>query len=396
MLGPRSHHTPETHRRDRRRITIGIAIIIVVAIVLGEVINDIVKSSPPTAKRTEATWVAAVAGIISESNTLSPTIHAIRAHATDKASYDRVTIELALRDLARASSEQATSFETLGFQAPTATMGTLVTDALTWRADGLSELAHGVTLAVSSKVGAAGAIAALTAAGARLVAADAAYKRAVKLVGDKHVDGTLPDSSWITNPRQWSSSAVGAWARGLSAAPNLLATPAIAIVAMTLEPPPLRITGLPAPTVPSTAASTTTSSTTTSTTAGSSTTLPASTSTTTSTIPGPTTTSQIPPLGSVSIIAATSHVRVIVVVQNDGNVAIRGARVVALLVPLSRSNRGNSSVEHNVPPLAPDASAYIVFTKLAVARTTTYKLLVTATLPSGRAVRRSVKLEVGG
>ncbi|HLX78134.1 MAG TPA: hypothetical protein VKR27_04560 [Acidimicrobiales bacterium] len=397
MLGPRSHRTPEAHRRDRRRIAIGVAIGIVVAVVLGEVINDIVNSSPPTARRTEATWIAAVAGIIAESNTLAQTIHAVRAHATDAASYDRETLELALSGLARASSEQATAFETLGFQAPSASAGSLVADALTGRADGLSELARGVTLALSPKDTAATST--LAAAGAQLVAADSAYRRAVKLVGHKNDGGGLPDSWWIKSPGQWSSSAVGAWARTLSTAPNLLAAPAIAIVAMTLEPPPLRITGLPTTTLPSTS-STTTSSTTTTTAVGSSTTATSTTSTTstttTSTLPGPTTTSQIPPSGSLSIIAATRHVRVIAVVQNTGNVEIRGARVVVLLVLTSRSAHGLTSAKQTVPRLEPGASAYLVFAKLPVTRSSSYKLLVTATLSNRRAVRRSIAIEVGG
>jgi len=399
MLGPRSRRTPETHRRDHRRIAIGAAIGIVAAVVVGEVINDIVNSSPPAARRTEATWIAAVAGIIAESNTLAQTLHAVRAHATDGASYDRETLELALSDLARASSGQATAFETLGFQAPSAMAGTLVADALTGRADGLSELAHGVMLALSARN--AAATSTLAAAGARLVAADSAYRHAVKLVGHRNVDSGLPDSAWITSPGQWSSSTVGAWARTLSAAPNLQAAPAIAIVAVTLEPPPLRITGLPTTTLPSTSSTTTSSTTTTTTAVGSSTTVPATTSTTTSTtttstLPGPTTTSQIPPSGSLSIIAATRHVRVIAVIQNTGNVEIRGARVVVLLVPTSRSAHQLTSAKQTVPLLEPGASAYLVFAKLPVTRSSSYKLLVTATLSNRRAVRRSIEIEVGG
>lgn len=399
MLGPRSHRTPETRRRDRRRIVIAVVVLIVVAIVLGEVINDLVKSSPAAARRTEATWSAAVAAIIAESNTLSPSIHDIRAHATDAASYDRVTLEFALSDLERTSAQESQAFESLGLAAPSATMATLASEVISWRADGLKKLSRGVALALTPG-GDLSAGTTLASAGSELVAADSAYRHLVRLVTRRGVDAGLPSSSWISDPSQWSATSAAVWARALAAAPKLAASAGIEIVAMTLEPPPLRITGEPSPTLPSLPATTTTSttSTTTTTTAGSSTTLAHRTTTTTSTstLPGPTTTSQIPPLGSISIIAPTSHVRVVVIVENTGNVAIRGAHVVALIESALRGSAGRASVEAKVPTLVPGASAYLVLPKLAVARAATYDLLVTASLANGRSVRRSVKLEVGG
>ena len=68
MLGPRARRTPNQNRRDRRRIIVSVVIVAVVALILGEVIDDIVKSGPGVQRRANATWVAAASAVIAQSN----------------------------------------------------------------------------------------------------------------------------------------------------------------------------------------------------------------------------------------------------------------------------------------------------------------------------------------
>ena len=93
-------------------------IVLVVCLVVGEVVDQVVKSSTAVGQRTDKTWVAAVATIVDESNTLSPALHAIRAHATDPAVFDRVTLEYALAELARSAESDANTYRELGLAAP--------------------------------------------------------------------------------------------------------------------------------------------------------------------------------------------------------------------------------------------------------------------------------------
>ncbi len=407
MLDPRGRRITPRSRREHWRAVILVVVVLVVCLAVGEIIDQVVKTSPSVGQRTDKTWAAAVATIVDESNTLSPTLHAIRAHATDSAVFNRVTLEFALEELARGTRSDASAYTSLDLAAPTLRAGALVTRVLNLRREGAENLARGVELAISRRTGqsplpTAGRL--LETAGSRFLAADAGYRTLVlSLHGDADAR-SLPPSVWVSSPSTWSAAAAGAWASALRSAASLAFAPALSIVAVTLEPPPLNITGLPTTTTttlaPATTTSvpTTTSTTTTSipTTTGSTTSSLPELTTTTTTLPAPTTTLQIPPAGSVSVVAATRRLEVVVIVENSGNAAVRSAYLTVALTPTRSSKSGVAGVSarHALVTLAPGGSQYVVMPKLAVRQATGYDLVVTASIPSGPSVQRSFEIYV--
>jgi hypothetical protein len=419
-------------RREHWRVVIGVVVLLLVCLVVGEVVDQVVKSSPGVGRRTNETWAAAVAALVDESNTLSPMLRDVRAHATDPAVFDRVTLQFALAELARGAASEATMYRTLGLAAPSSRAGVLASAVLNLRHEGIESLARGIGLAISGPAGRpplARAARSLVTAGSRLVAADAAYRELVTSLRRGGGARSLPPSVWVLAPGVWSASSVGAWAGELRSAANLSFAPALSIVALALVPPPLNITGLPTTTTSTTTttlpatttttttlpattttrtpkgharfgATTTTSSTTTTSpgTVGSSS--PANSgstsTTTTSTLPGVTTTLQIPPAGSVSVVAATARLEVVVIVKNTGDTTARGAAVTAVLSPSGTSHTGAARVScrHRLLALAPGASQYVMMSKLAVRHATGYELVVTATIPGGAPSARSLTLYV--
>jgi hypothetical protein len=430
-------------RREHWRAVIGVVVVLLVCLVVGEVVDQVVKSSPGVGRRTNETWVAAVAALVDESNTLSPMLRDVRAHATDPAAFDRVTLQFALAELKRGAASEATMYRTLGLAAPSSSAGALASAALNLRYEGVESLARGIGLAISRPTGRpplARAARSLVAAGSRLVAADAAYRELVTSLRGSGGARHLPSSVWVLAPGVWSASSAGAWAGELRSAANLAFAPALSIVALALVPPPLNITGLPTTTTTTLVTTTTTLVTTTTTlvttTTTTTTTLPATTTTrspkghalfqattttssttttspgtvgsstpansrpasttTTSTLPGVTTTLQIPPAGSVSVVAATAQLEVVVIVKNTGDTTARGAAVTAVLSPSGASHAGAARVScrHRLLVLAPGTSQYMVMPKLAVRHATSYELVVTATIPGGAPTARSLALYV--
>jgi hypothetical protein len=401
VFGPRGRRTPNQTRQDRRRIVITVVLVAVVALILGEVIDDIVKSSPGVERRADATWVSAASAVIAQSNIEAGELHAIRSLSTSSSSFDRVTLEVALSELEREASGTQATYAQLGLAAPSPTIGSLMSAVLKDRSEGIKLLASGINLAIGSPPDTSSAMGSLSSAAQHLESADSAYHELTRLVRHRGDDPAMPRSRWITPSANWPAAAVTAYASTLAHAKSLAAAPSLEIVALSIEPAPLRIVGIPASTTTTTPPSTTTTSTSTTTTAPgstSTTTTSTSTTTTTTTLPAPTTTLQIPPSGAVAVIAATKEIRVIVVVKDVGNTWIDGARVSALVVSAAnRSARARQSeASISVPKLAPGSSAYLTLRGLHVPHPATYELLVTAKLRSGAAVRRSVTIDFSG
>ncbi len=423
MLTPRGRRALPPTRREHWRVVAAVVIVLVVCLVVGEVVDQVVKSSTAVGQRTDKTWVAAVATIVDESNTLSPALHAIRAHATDPAVFDRVTLEYALAQLARSAESDANTYREIGLAAPSQRADALMAGVLNLRRAGAESLARGIALAISRRGGRsslpqAGQL--LATAGSRFLAADAGYHALVVALDKDASARRLPSSVWIASPGVWSGAAARAWANDLRSAAILAFSPVLSIVAVTLEPPPLDITGLPATTtvttttlakvttLPTTAKTarkgharrqaTVTTSTTTPNPVAKVSTNPARAkpTTTTTTLPSATTTLQIPPAGSVSVVAATSRLEVVVVVENTGDATALGAYLTVVLSPVRSSHTGAArvSARHRLLSLVPGASQYVVMPKLAVKHATGYELVVTATIPSGPSATRSIALYV--
>ncbi|HUY29790.1 MAG TPA: hypothetical protein VMV02_02195, partial [Acidimicrobiales bacterium] len=79
MLGPVGRGPRPSVRRSRRRISAVVAGALLAALVLGEVVAQVVNDATPAASRGSRTWVAAVGPIVEDSTSLAHTLDAARA-----------------------------------------------------------------------------------------------------------------------------------------------------------------------------------------------------------------------------------------------------------------------------------------------------------------------------
>ena len=258
-------------RRSNRRIVLLVVAVIVLGVVVGEVAADVVDSGRVAGRVAAETYVAAVIPVIDESTSLASTMHLVRDGA---AQLDRVSLEQSLGDLVTDTAQNEAQLLSLGVPAPTARSGRLLEAALGARADGARDLAGAVALALGPAPGAqerASAVSLIVRAGRELVTGDEDYvnfRQALPLFSRR---GRLPTSRWVENPASWTAAPVSTWVEQLSGVAGLQVHEQLVIVAMTLQPPVVRINGLPTTT---TTLATPTTTTTTSTSTTTSTTLP--------------------------------------------------------------------------------------------------------------------------
>ena len=400
-------------RRPTRRVVLLIAGVVVVAIVVAEVAADVVDSGRLAGRVAAQSYVAEVSPVIDESTVLASTLHLLR-NAT--ASLDRPALEEDLASLLAGTSEDLGQLGAIGVPAPSALSRQLLQTTLTARAGAVRRLAVAVALAIgptafSSSFGGSsgggsrgstlptsvtqvrGRAAALILEAVRgLVASDQEYRRFVSSLPLSSGRGRLPASRWMTQPASWSKASVASWVSQLSSLPELQVRADLSIVALTVQPPVVRITGLPATT-------TTVSTTTSTSTPSSTTTLPTapgtgtSSTTTSTTSTSTTTTLQLPPSSSTSVLPPTRRISVVLVVANAGNVQISGVWAAASVVPEPSAGRPASSgavstgsTSTRIGRLATGASVEVTLPSLAVAAGHTYRLWVsigTGSLPRG-------------
>lgn len=340
MIGLISRRGLKGARRPKGRLALWAVAAVVVAIVIGEVTADVVGSSGSASVMSDRTYAAAVVPIIDESTGLLSWLTDVR---TRPAELGRVGIELALGRLVSGSRAVQQQLASLGIASPSSRAGHYLSAAFAERTAASQRITGGVAQAIGPGRDARAAIASLLAAAEDLRRADTLYKQfRASLPGYVTHYVSLPSSIWY-DATQWSPSAVEAFAHQLESTTGLRVHRSLVIVAVTVQPPALRITGLPTTTTSTTttsSTSTTTSTTTTSTTAvpgvTTSSTRPATTTTSTSTTSTTTTTTlQIPPPGSLSWYQPTDHLSVEVVIANTGNVEASHVQVVARLIPLN-------------------------------------------------------------
>ena len=385
-------------RHSNRRPAILVAAVVVLGVVIGEVAADVVDSGRAAGRVAAETYDAELIPVIDESTSLANTLHFVRSSA---GTLSRTSLERALGELVTGTSENQAELMSLGVPAPTAYSGHLIETALDARAQGARDLAGAVALAIGATSGTqthASAATLAVKAGKELIAGDADYVDFIRSLPNYSRRGRLPTSRWILDPPSWADSSAMNWVTRLSATPNLQAHEDLVIVAVTLQPPVVRINGLP--TTTTAAPTTTTSSTTTTSTTTPSTTLPGvttsstTTSTTTSTSTTTTTaTMQLPPLSSTSVLPPTQRVSVVLVVANSGNVAVSDIWAAASVVPeatTSTNGKGSAAVERSaairIGRLAPGASMVITLPSLKVMTGRQYNLwaaIGTGNVPQG-------------
>ena len=256
-------------RHAKRRLVIGVAVVAVLALVVGEVIADVVASRARVSKVSAATYVAAVLPIVDESNSLATTMHTVRQ---DARGLGRAELESTLGRLVADAVDLTSQLSTLGLSPPDGRSGALLSRALADRASASRVLTGGIALAigpqsgpraVDSGVARARAASLIGAAGAQFLASDRYYGEFTRSLPAGSGAARLPISVWVTTPAAWAPGALSAWVAELGSATKLALRRRLLIVAVTVEPPVVRVTGLPTTTTTSTTTTTTTTSTTT-------------------------------------------------------------------------------------------------------------------------------------
>jgi hypothetical protein len=362
-------------------------------VVVVELIVQVVDSSSTADEIAASTWVAGIGPIVGDSTDLAPVVSTVRA---DGATVSRVALERDLGRIVAGSQRVVDELRALGLGPPNDAMGELFEDVVEERAKAAMLLTGGVELAIGSGSEQT-ATNELVQAAQLMTLSDVDYARLVSLIPASEGSASLPSSRWVVDYAPWSVTALTSWVSTLRATTSLQLDQALSLVAVSLQPPVLRVTGLP----PTTTTSSTTSSTTTTTTTTTSTTtstLPGqtgatttssststtSTSTTTTTVPPTTTTLQTLPSGAVSVVPPTTTLSVIVVLANSGNVPLASVVVTATLAPdvsdtaSIASGSGSRTTRSVLRGLGSGRSSYLVLPTLAVTDGASYRLTVTA------------------
>jgi hypothetical protein len=375
-----------------------------VALLVGEIVDQVVNAATPAARRGMSTWVAAVTPIVADSNDLGSVLHVARGlehlPSCSTTGCQRTTFDAYLAQLVSGSSDAVQQLDGIGLVAPSPRAVELLRQVLTERARASSELVGAISLLLGPSQGHlvdARVQGELLAVGSQLTGADAAYRRFLKSLPRHSGDPSLASSAWVTDPAAWTRAGVQGWASRLLGADGLQSSASIALLAVSTSPPVLRVEGLPTTTTsPATTTSTSTTTTTTTPPLGATTTT-STTTTTTTTVPPTTTTLQVPPPGSVSVLQPATGLSVEVVVANAGNV--RAASVALRAVLTAKSGKAASAgtvsvVTQRVGPLAPGAARYLRLHPMAVHEGETYVLTVTATVSGWKQATEQVTIRV--
>ncbi len=396
-----------------------------------------VNSGAPTALLEERSYVAAVVPIIDESTALLPWLHEIRS---DAPKLGRQGLLEALGRLVTGSVQVQQQLDSLGIPVPSAHVDDLLRSAFADRSHAVRALAGTVTAALGGGASARGTtLARLQAVGSELRRSDEEYVGFVRAVPKKAREHSvpLPSSSW-SSADPWSATALQAYTTTLTSDSALALRHDLAILAVTVEPPVLRITPTTTSTTTTSTTTTTTSTTSTTTTTTTTTTIPGqpttttvpnTTSTTTTSTTSTTTTTttlQVPPANTTSWLAPTKQLTAIVVVANGGNVDEHGVVIRATFAPIvvppksgtsgTSGNSGKSSksasktghrkpvvpplpesVSHRVGLLAAGDSLEVQMPTFEVKPGFLYELTVTISAPghaTGMSDTKSVRIEI--
>lgn len=408
MLGPLARGAAPARRRAHRRPVVIVLLALLLALLVSELVDQVVKAAKPAAQRGASTWVAAVVPIVGESGELSSLLHEVRRlehlPACSAVGCQRRAFDADLGQLVSGTAGDLDQLASIGLVPPTSRSARLLERVLEERARAARELAGAVSLLLGSSrthTTDARVQGELLSVGSRLTASDATYHQFVQSLPGHGRTPPLGPSTWVGDPAVWTRSGVQGWADRLLASQGLRSTAAIALLAVSTNPPVLRIEGLPVPTTTTTTSTTTTTttSTTTTTTVPGKPTTTTSTTTATTTVPPTTTTLQIPPAGSVSVLQPTSRLSVEVVVANAGSMPASTVTIRAALT--TRSGKPvpaglTSAVSEQLGSLAPGAARYVSLRPIAVHDGETYVLTVSATVPGWKRAVERVVVQVAG
>lgn len=408
MFG-RSLRTPSP-RSTAARVAIAAGVVLIVALVIGEVVHQVLNASPKVGRRADATWSSAMGPILTSSSTVTPAL----ASLEQPIGSTRVAFETALEVIEQTTTADEADYADLGIPAPSSSLGAEATRVLGDRASAARSLAQMVALATGPGHDASGAAEACRVAMRAIGSSDAAQHSLIGALSHLRGVSAPSVSTWGERGVALGSSGCTHLASVLAGDTSLESRRAIQILAVSISPTPVSISGLPSPSAASTTSSTTstTTSTTTTTTlfgtplgasgasgavgvaptgpfgpSGAGTTSP----TTTTTLPVTTTTLQIPPPGARSVLPPTRSISVTVIVTNSGDSAISGAVLRTQL--LAGAGQPSPARAVNLGSLAAGSSAYKVLGPLPLRGINgTVTLLVSVSGPGVRGASDRITL----
>ena len=380
-----------------------IVVALLLALVIGEVADQVASSSKAAARQGTRSWVAAISPIVAQSNALGKALAKLRTSATASG---RQLLDAELAQVTLGAHQLQNRLSSIAIAPSSAAAARFLAEAIAGRARASVALAGAISLATSPGAPSSAASGRLGLAAAELRAADRDYVRFAALLHREDRRAVLPKSRWALPSAAWTEAAMVDWAAQLSRARALSAQRALSLLAVSLEPRVLKIEGLPTTTLaPVSAVHKRLPTTTTTASSHSSTSTSSSTSTTTTTTTTSTTTTlQIPPAGSVSLVQATRAVAVSVVVAATGNLTMHGVVVTVSLSsgsPAAPAGSGSAAAGGSVAravvgALAPGAARYVVVHGLRVHAGGAYRLVVRATSRDGRSAQATIALRVDG
>ena len=324
---------------------------LIVALLIGEVTNDVLNSSTSYAKISDKSYMAAVSPIFADSNVTGQEIANWRSVSLKNSA--PAVLESEINNWAQNGQSDIAKLANIGISPPNSLAGNKLSVVLLLREQAILDMKKAFDSGSASQVLSAQATDYFVAAGKEIRLSGTALKEAVKILQKAHVNyDRLPGNDWEAPLDKWDAQPVKNWLSTLSASvSSTQLSNSLVISDISTDPLPVNILGISTTTLPTTTVSnTTTSSTTTTTTSSTTTTLVPGSVTTTTTTGGKlktakksggkknkkkadsattttlfaqTLTSQIPPGNSTSLLPPVSSLVVKIVVTNQSGEEIQ-------------------------------------------------------------------------
>ena len=364
-------------------------VVLVVALLIGEIAVDAAHQSPKVGRRATSSWIAGIEPILATSSAVALALGDLERSPDGLTVVKVSSVFSALSGVLR---DDQRSLGDLGIKPPSARAETLVVRLLAQRVAASEDLRGAVVAATELPHRTTTAQASCLRGQVAVRDGDAAWAQLRRTLPKADTTDFATFSSWASSLPRLGASGCAALVSALGANQALVPRAELTVAAISVQPNPVQINGVPNPTtttLPAGHPATTTVTTTTSAAVLGTTT---TTTTTTTTLPPVTTTTlQIPPPQSRSVLPPTTTITVEVVVQNSGNQGMGPVHLsVELTMPLSRLVVTRS---RTTAGLAPDGARYVAFGPIPLgAIQGRFTLTVTASGIGAKTVERSVSL----
>ncbi len=261
---------------------------LIVALVIGEVTNDVLNSSTSYAKISDKSYMAAVSPIFADSNVTGQEIANWRSVSLKHSA--PAVLESEINNWAQNGQSDIVKLANIGISPPNSLAGNKLSVVLLLREQAILDMKKAFDSGSASQVLSAQATDYFVAAGKEIRLSGTILKEAVKILQKAHINyDRLPGNEWEAPLDKWDAQPVKNWLSTLSVSvSSTQLSNSLVISDISTYPLPVNILGISTTTLPTTTVSNTTTSSTTTTTTVSTTTT--SSTTTTTLVPGSVTT----------------------------------------------------------------------------------------------------------